>query len=55
MSYTKHTCYRTKTGPSASEVAAFILSAFPGAVLLAFTFYPAEVFPWLAKLIEVLR
>ena len=55
MSYTKYNCYRTKTRPSASEVAAFILSAFPGAVLLAFTFFPAEVFPWLARLIEVLR
>ena len=52
---TLHRKYRTKTRPSASDIAAFILSAFPGAVLLAFTFFPAEVFPWLAKLIEVLK
>lgn len=52
---TLHRKYRTKSGPSASDIAAFILSAFPGAVLLAFTFYPAEVFPWLAKLLEALK
>lgn len=52
---TNYQKYRTKTGPSASEVAAFILSAFPAAVLLAFTFFPAEVFPWLAKLLEALK
>lgn len=52
---TLHRKYRTKTRPSASEVAAFILSAFPGAVLLAFTFYPAEVFPWLARILEALK
>lgn len=52
---TLHRKYRTKSRPSASEVAAFILSAFPGAVLLAFTFYPAEVFPWLARILEALK
>lgn len=52
---TLHRKYRTKSGPSASEVAAFILSAFPGAVLLAFTFFPAEVFPWLARILEAMK
>lgn len=38
----------TTTGrPSASEVAAFILAAFPGAFLLALTFYPESMIPWL--------
>lgn len=52
---TLHRKYRTKTRPSASDIAAFILSAFPGAVLLAFTFFPAEVFPWLARILEALK
>lgn len=56
MSYTKHTCYRTTSDrPSASEVAAFILAAFPGACLLALTFYPESTIPWLNSALGWLR
>lgn len=51
----KHKKIPTCDRPSASEVAAFILAAFPGACLLALTFFPESTIPWLAKLLEVLK
>jgi len=41
----KHTCYTTKTGPGASEIAAFCLACFPLATLLALVFWGDWIFP----------
>lgn len=41
--------------PSASELAAWVLACFPGAVLLALTFYPESTIPWLNKMLEWMR
>lgn len=41
--------------PGAPDVAKWLLAAFPSAVLVAFVLYPTEVFPWLAKVLEVLK
>lgn len=47
---TKHTCFNDKTGPRASDIAAFCLACFPLATLLALVFFGDWIFPAAATL-----
>lgn len=50
-----HKKIRTTDHWNASDVAKWILACCPAAMLTAMVLYPAEVLPWLAKLLEVLK
>lgn len=51
---TNYQKFRTTSGPTTSEAAAWIIACFVSATLLALALFPAEASPWLAKLIEAL-
>lgn len=53
---TLHQKYNTTTERlTASDIAKWILCAFPAAVLLAMTFWPMEVLPWFVRMMDHLH